>query len=274
MFERYTEKARRAIFFARYEASTYGSRYIETEHLLLGLLREDQVLARYCLPKIGAGEEIRAEIETRITRGERISTSVEIPLTAECKKILCLAAEESERLATSFVGTEHLLLGILRMDGSLAAQLLRARGVKPELLREQLAKAPAARTSKPQPGKGAFLKLDTFLAGLKWHSSEELTPFFAPNAQFVDAAGKRWNRDEIGKEFSTLFAPYAKKNATYVVEGSLAETSDLLVATVLWKNAFLASEQRIWIHRMIAVLIAEGDDWLILSMQLTPVQPL
>jgi hypothetical protein len=59
-----------------------------------------------------------------------------------------------------------------------------------------------------------------------------------------------------------------------VVEGSLAETSDLLVATVLWKNAFLASEQRIWIHRMIAVLIAEGDDWLILSMQLTLVQPL
>jgi hypothetical protein len=272
MFERYTEKARRAIFFARYEASNYGSIRIETEHLLLGVLREDQALARYCLGRVGAGEELRTEIEKRIIRGERISTSVEMPLSEECQKVLHLATEESQRLGTGHVGTEHLLLGILRVHGSLAAQLLQARGVKPEPLREELAKAPSARISKPQLGKGAFLKLDSFLAGLKWHASEELSPFFASNAQFVDATGKRWNRDEIGKEFSTLFAPYAKKNTTYVVEGTLAETSDLLVAAVLWKNAFLASEQRTWIHRMTAVLIAEGDDWLILSIQVTPVQ--
>jgi hypothetical protein len=272
MFERYTEKARRAIFFARYEASNYGSLRIETEHLLLGVLREDQALARYCLGRVAAGEEIRTEIEKRITRGERISTSVEIPLSDECQKTLQLATQESQRLGTGYIGTEHLLLGILGVQGSLAAQLLQTRRVQPEGIRKQLAKCRGAGISKPQPGKGAFLKLDSFLAGLKWHNSEELIPFFAPNAQFVDATGKRWNRDEIDKEFSTLFAPYAKKNATYVVEGTIAETSDLLVATVLWKNAFLASEHRIWIHRMTAVLGVEGDDWLILSVQVTPVQ--
>jgi ATP-dependent Clp protease ATP-binding subunit ClpA len=80
MFERYTEKARRAIFFARYAASQYGSPYIESEHLLLGLLREDRAPASYI-------ESIRREIESGITIRERISTSVEVPLRQECKRI-------------------------------------------------------------------------------------------------------------------------------------------------------------------------------------------
>jgi ATP-dependent Clp protease ATP-binding subunit ClpC len=87
MFERYTERARRVIFFARYEASNYGSRYIETEHLLLGLLREDRALTKWIPGKGNVEPEIRSEIEKRITRGERISTSVEVPLTDECKKV-------------------------------------------------------------------------------------------------------------------------------------------------------------------------------------------
>jgi hypothetical protein len=65
--------------------------------------------------------------------------------------------------------------------------------------------------------------------------------FFAENAQFVDVYGKRWNRDEIRKEFKALFAPYAKKNATYIIEETLADNSDLLIVIVLWKNAILAS---------------------------------
>jgi len=88
VFERYTEKARRVIFFARYEASQYGSPYIETEHLLLGLMREDKALANRFLRQQGSIESIRKEIEARITIRERISTSVEVPLSAECKRIL------------------------------------------------------------------------------------------------------------------------------------------------------------------------------------------
>ena len=86
MFERFTEKARRVIFFARYEASQYGSMTIETEHLLLGLFREDQTLARKFLGEKGGAQSLREEIESQITRGERISTSVEVPLSAECKQ--------------------------------------------------------------------------------------------------------------------------------------------------------------------------------------------
>src|ERR1700734_2325085 len=97
VFERYTEKARRVIFFARYEASQYGSPYIETEHLLLGLLREDKALANRFLRSHGSIESIRKEIEARITVRERISTSVEVPLSQECKRILNLAGAEEER---------------------------------------------------------------------------------------------------------------------------------------------------------------------------------
>src|SRR5881397_1641271 len=77
VFERYTEKARRVIFFARYEASQYGSPYIETEHLLLGIMREDRALVKQFLGQSNAESEIRAEIEKHIPPRERISTSVE-----------------------------------------------------------------------------------------------------------------------------------------------------------------------------------------------------
>lgn len=275
MFERYTEKARRVIFFARYEASQYGSSYIETEHLLLGLLREDQVLTRTFLGQSNIQVEIRAEIERHITRRERISTSVEVPLAVECKKVLNMAAEECERLGHRHLGTGHLLLGILRMEGSLAAGLLQARGVKAAAVREQLAEASLSSgvNIKGPRDEKAKLKLDSFLAGLKWHKPEELIEFFGKKAQFIDVFGKRWNREEIFKGFETLFAPYAKKNATALVEDTLADAGDLFVTSVLWKNAILASQERIWIHRMSVVLIREKEDWRILLMHVTPVQP-
>jgi hypothetical protein len=117
---------------------------------------------------------------------------------------------------------------------------------------------------------GALLTLDSFLAGLKWLKSDDLISFFAQSAEVIDASGKRWNREEIRRGFETLFASYAK-NASYVIEATLAETGELYAATVLWKNALLASEQRAWMHRMSVVLLREADDWEILLAQVTPV---
>src|SRR5689334_19458759 len=99
MFERYTEKARRVIFFARYEASQFGSPYIETEHLLLGLLREDKALANRFLRSHAAVESIRKQIEGHTTIREKVSTSVDLPLSHECKRVLAYGAEEAERLS-------------------------------------------------------------------------------------------------------------------------------------------------------------------------------
>ena len=275
MFERYTEKARRVIFFARYEVSQYGSSYIETEHLLLGLIREDKALVRMFLGQGNVEAEIRAEIEGNITRQERISTSVEVPLGDECREVLKLAGEEAERLAHHHIGTEHILLGILRVERSLAARLLLARGLKLAAMREQLTKGPGPNDTSvkgPRDEKGIFT-LNSFLTGLKSNKAEELIEFFGKDAQFLDVFGKRWNREEIFKAFETLFAPYAKKNATPLVEEILADMDGLFVASVLWKNAILASLERIWVHRMSVVLIREeGKEWRILLMHVSPVQ--
>ena len=157
VFERYTEKARRVIFFARYEASQYGSPYIETEHLLLGLMREDKALANRFLRQQGSIESIRKEIEARITIRERISTSVEVPLSAECKRILNMAAEEAERLGHKHVGTEHLLLGILREEKCFGAEILMERGLRLSTLREELARTSGEKTAAARPKETSLL---------------------------------------------------------------------------------------------------------------------
>ena len=140
MFERYTEIARRVIFFARYEASQLGSPYIETEHLLLGLLREDKALTFRFLRSHASVESIREHIEGRITIREKFSTSVDLPLSNECKRVLAYAAEEAERLSQKHVGTEHLLLGVLREEKCFAAEILHERGLHLSTPREELAR--------------------------------------------------------------------------------------------------------------------------------------
>src|SRR5450631_830870 len=110
MFERYTEKARRTIFFARYEASQFGSPYIETEYLLLGLLREDKGLANRFLRSHADVESIRKQIFSHTASRETVSTSVDLPLSHQCKRVLAYGAEESERLIHKHIGTDHLLL--------------------------------------------------------------------------------------------------------------------------------------------------------------------
>ena len=142
MFERYTEKARRVIFFARYEASQFGSPNIETEHLLLGLLREDKVLTNRFLRSHAEVESIRQQIEKHTTIREKVSTSVDLPLSNESKRVLAYAAEEAERLNHKHIGTEHVLLGLLREEKSFAAQILMERGLDLTQIREDLARQP------------------------------------------------------------------------------------------------------------------------------------
>jgi hypothetical protein len=178
MFERYTEKARRVIFFARYEASVYGSPYIETEHMLLGILREDKALSlRFITPHVTA-EALRKEIDQHQTVRESISTSVDLPLSNECKHILAYAAEEAERLGhRSVIGTGHLFLGILREEHSFAAALLQRHGVDITAVREDVAKnPPAAPGLQDQPYQLSHLGF--FQLALKVNNLEASIDFY------------------------------------------------------------------------------------------------
>jgi ATP-dependent Clp protease ATP-binding subunit ClpC len=139
MFERYTERARRVIFFARYEASQLGSNSIETEHLLLGLIREGKGLTSRIFSKSHLSmESIRKEIEGRALYRDKVSTSVDIPLSPESKRVLSFAAEEAERMLHNYIGTEHVLLGLMREEKSVANGILSEKGMRLSAVREEI----------------------------------------------------------------------------------------------------------------------------------------
>ncbi|MGE0122590.1 MAG: ATP-dependent Clp protease ATP-binding subunit [Vicinamibacterales bacterium] len=139
MFERYTERARRVLFFARYEASQLGSISIETEHLLLGLIREGKGLTSRIFQRSHLSlDGIRKDIEGRTVFREKVSTSVEIPFSGETKRVLQYAAEEADRLLHNYIGTEHLLLGLLREERSVAASILMEKGMRLHAVREDI----------------------------------------------------------------------------------------------------------------------------------------
>src|SRR5215475_9178432 len=151
MFEEFTERARRVIFFARYEASQLGSEHVEPEHLLLGLMREDKALTAKFIGTFTEVESIRKQIVDAMYRAEKLSTSVDLPLSKASKSVLALAGRERVRLGASNLGTEHLFLGLLQQEG-LASRLLRERNVRIESVRDQFEKtAPSAPTQERGP---------------------------------------------------------------------------------------------------------------------------
>jgi hypothetical protein len=276
MFERYTEKARRVVFFARFEASQYGSPYIETEHFLLGLLREDSNVAKL-LPKMKSLDEIRLEIEQHIERRERISTSVEVPLSAECKRILNAAAEEAERLGHYHVGTEHLLLGIFREKKCFAATILRADELSLAKLREKLrgsrSKSYTAASVEPPDSIDIQEALDRFLAALRDGTLKERLNFFAPDCSFVDASGKLWHgRDEISQNLETLFAPFAKRSAKPCPATHSCSGEFLWVSTLTWMNVYLVGFSPLDLFRMSIVFGSGEADPVVCLIQMTPLR--
>ena len=148
MFERFTERARRTLFFARFEVTQLGATMIEPEHILLGLCREPKGLVARIFEHRGVSTaELSVEIAERHEFRERIPTSQEVPFSTETKRVLAYAAEEADRLAHTYIGTEHLLLGVLREEGSMGAELLVKHGLKLDEVRNAIVEL----LREPQP---------------------------------------------------------------------------------------------------------------------------
>ncbi len=155
MFERYTERARRTLFFARYEASVFGSYTIETRHLLLGLLREGPGITGVIFTRHEVSfAEVQGKFAGGASREVKVPTSVEIPFSTESKRVLQWAAEEADRMLHPHIGTEHLLLGLLQVGDEVTALLaeygLRADDVREEIVR-LLNETPAGSTRRTPP---------------------------------------------------------------------------------------------------------------------------
>jgi Clp amino terminal domain, pathogenicity island component len=167
MFERYTEKARRVIFFARYEASNYGSTTIKTEHILLGLLREEHRIIQ--LVRGADIEFVRKRIDAEAGARPKISTSVDLPLSDESKRVLRYAAEEADGLNHRHIGSEHLLLGMLREKDCFAAKLLCERGADLAALRARIEKQPGWYPEVPNYSRSRSALASTERATIEIH---------------------------------------------------------------------------------------------------------
>lgn len=271
MFERYTEKARRAIFFARYEASQYGSTTIETEHLLLGIIREDHALTRRFLSQKGGAQALRDEIESHITRGARISTSVEVPLTPECKRILNSAAQEAERLGSKHVGTDHMLLGIFHEPGCFATRLLTDRGLTLVSLREDLARHP---TDSPIKTANEIVSVRQVVQAWSLGRASDFAGMFAPDGQFVDPRGDlSIGPPAIQEAAGLIFAAQGWAKALGKIEDVQFVGKKAMVITLAWEPAEKLEEPNPGCVRMTVILIQKPEGWIISRVQATGIQP-
>lgn len=140
MFQHYDEPARRVIFFGRFEARALGVAVIDTEHLLLGLIRQDQALLDRLVGAPIDVEAIRRKIRDRTGGSETTPTSVDMPLSMAVKRVLLDHVDRANGLNHDLIGTEHLLFGLLAEEEGFAAEILGELGLSIEMVREDLAK--------------------------------------------------------------------------------------------------------------------------------------
>ncbi len=152
MFERFTERARQVVVLAQEEARGLKHNYIGTEHLLLGLLREEEGVAARVLDSLQIStEEVRAAVVRIVGTGEEVATG-QIPFTPRAKKVLELALREALSLGHNYIGTEHILLGLIREDEGVAARILLDLDAEPEKIRNEVMRTLSGPTRRGQTG--------------------------------------------------------------------------------------------------------------------------
>ncbi len=138
VWQRFTERARRVVFFAQEEAGRLGENYVSTEHLLLGLVRESDSVAARILETLGvSASRVRTEIERQVTKGDG-RTGPDMQLTPRAKRVIDLAYDEARQLNNNYIGTEHLLLGLIRENDGLAGRVLAKFGVDLDRTRREV----------------------------------------------------------------------------------------------------------------------------------------
>lgn len=196
MFDRYNGHARRVMFFARFVASQSASVAIESEHLLLGLIREAPFTLARLAPSLSI-EDLREKIPRKIVV-ENPSLRLQMPLSAECKRILSYSAEEANDQDHRFIGPEHILLALLREDTCPAARLLTDMDVQIERARQQLAEDPPEADPDAQTSDGVGRDAIHALV------DRLPEPILAHVKEMIDRMLSRSRRDSLRVEESTV----------------------------------------------------------------------
>ena len=202
MFERFTDRARRVVVLAQEEARMLNHAHIGTEHLLLGLVHEGQGVAARALEALGISlEDVRREVEEIIGRGER-PPSGHIPFTPRAKEVLELSLRESTQLGHQYIGTEHILLGLLREGEGVAAQVLVKMGTDLNRVRQkviELLHSPSA--ERPPSGRRVISRAAGDLPGLLYELDQRLEAIerwvgMRPDLHDLDEGIARVRRDK------------------------------------------------------------------------------
>jgi ATP-dependent Clp protease ATP-binding subunit ClpC len=178
MFERYTEHGRQAIFFARFEASQFGTDSIEPEHLLLGILRLSAAVN--FLEISDCSSRFRKLVEGCNPTPAKVSTSMDIPLSHSSRRILAYGSEEAERLRHRYIDELHLILGILREDDGVAAHFLKTQSISLDALRDKLRTAKPSAEQPPRQSRLAPLSPLDVVCGLALEEASKLSQPLAP----------------------------------------------------------------------------------------------
>jgi len=272
VFERLTEQARRSIFFARYEATHYASGFIETEHLLLGILREDKPLSATLGRRGASVEEIRRKLEERIAAPgrKRPEDTVEVHLSAECHRILKNAALEADRFRDPNIGTSHLLLALLGEQESAAAVILRDAGVKPAQLRQELERGASAQRERPVQAA-----LEEFFQSWVAGEFKSFPSFFEDDAILIDERGTQYHGSAAIAEYCSRVRSSGLDMNTLEVTPSEAHFlhEKVAVVPVDWAFAVAGASQAPRLVRSMLVMREHDGQWWIAAAQLTDVHP-
>ncbi len=190
MFERFTERARQVVVLAQEEARTLKHNYIGTEHILLGLLREEEGLAARVLEGLEITvEEVRAQVIRIVGSGEEV-TSGQIPFTPRAKKVLELALREALSLGHNYIGTEHILLGLVRENEGVAARILADFDADSEKIRNEIIRMLSG-PGRRQQGQGAAARAATRSRASCSTSSAATSRSSPPRASSTRSSGVR-----------------------------------------------------------------------------------
>ena len=156
MWQRFTERARKVVFYAQEEAQKFGEGFVSTEHLLLGLARQPDSVGARALQLLGVSlERVRAEVVKQLPKGDA-RPSQDMTLTPRAKRVIDLAYEEARKLKDNHIGSEHILLGMIREGDGMAGRVLAHLGVEPERAREAVVAAQSDTNLPPQPHWAGF----------------------------------------------------------------------------------------------------------------------
>jgi len=271
VYERLTEPARRSIFFARYEATHYASVFIEAEHLLLGILREDKPLT-YFLQRRGASvDAIRQKLEERISAPGRKKSAdtTEVHLSAECHRVLRNAAAEADRLHDPSIGTAHLLLALLAEQDSGAGAILRESGVKASHLRQELERGAHAQRDRPLQ-----TALEEFFQSWVKGEFKSFSSFFDDEAILIDERGVQHHGRAAIIEYCAAVRTGGMDMNTLEVTPSQAQflQEKIAIVPIDWAFAEPLPGQPPRLMRSLLVMREHDGQWWIAAAQLTEVR--